>query len=419
MRADPPARIARAGRRAVVAAALVLAAHLPAAAPAVAAEGDGDGLAAVDWLPRPFHRGEDIARRLADLEAGETLELDAGTHVLAAPLVIARDGVTIRGAGVDRTVLVATFGGRDTAVLDIRGMLAREAASAGRCTPLGGAAVAGGARLSLARPPEIARDGILAVRAPNDDAFLDAIGSRVWRRQYPYLRWTMARVEGVDGARVLLDRPLAIEMPATGRACPVDAVEGVSVTDLSVVYRPAAPADPSLHENAAPAALVDGIRVMGAVGAVIERVRVVNAGRHPVHLDETLDARLEDVALCGAINKGTGGTGYLRIARSRDARLSRIVVRGLRHVAIQWSTHDSRIDALDSDTGVDFHGGWTRRNTVTGSVVVRQGHPFPTVRETPTDARWAPPGGPGDSFASASVAPPAIDCGPPLPFETR
>lgn len=405
-------------RAAAALAALLLLALATAVAPppAVADAAAARGLAAVEWLPRPVRSGEGLAERIARLPAGGVVMLAPGTWVLDAPLRIERDAVRIAGVGAERTALVGLFDAEDAAVLDIRGAPARVAARAGDCLPaLSEGPMERWVRVEGAPPPP---GTVVALRAPNDEAFLDAIDSRVWRERYPYLRWTMARVVAREGHRLLLDRPVGRDMPETTRLCPVDAVEDVRVSDLTVAYRPDAPADPDSYANDAPNRMVDGVRILAAADVRLERVRIVNAGRHPLQLDETLDTVVADVALCGALNKGRGGTGYLRLARTRGAWLERVRVRGLRHVAIQWSAHRNRLVGLDSDTGVDFHGGWTRDNLVSGQVAVRAGHPFPRVRRTGPRAHWAPPGGPGDAFESAPAPPTAVTC-PPIPPASR
>ena len=155
----------------------------------------------------------------------------------------------------------------------------------------------------------------------------------------------------------------------------------------------------------------------GAVGAVIERVRVVNAGAPsgPPRRDTRRPAQGRR-PVRGHQQGDRRDGAYLRIARKpRCPPCPRIsVVRGLRHRGDpSGRPHDfAHRRASTATTGVDFQaGGWTRRNTRDGKRR-RAGRATPSrpVRETPTDARWAtrggaPGGGGGGAGRQASALP--------------
>src|SRR5206468_924440 len=100
------------------------------------------------------------------------------------------------GAGPDRTRIVSHLQAPAEAVLRVEGepgkrigMLAQPlAASATALRTSGGAG-------------DLGRGALVWLKEPNDDAFLQRLGSQRWNREYPYLRQSLVQVAGsADGA---------------------------------------------------------------------------------------------------------------------------------------------------------------------------------------------------------------------------
>jgi glycosyltransferase Alg8 len=108
--------------------------------------------------------------------------------------------------------------------------------------------------------------------------------------------------------------------------------------------------------------------------------------------------------LDGAWNKGDGGSGYLRIARSYHGTVEGCEVRGIRHIALQWSSAYNHIRDIDSQVDVNFHGGYTHHNDVDDvRFAIPAAHPWPAIYTTPGDAHWAPPDGPGNRVSGRAA----------------
>jgi glycosyltransferase Alg8 len=344
--------------------------------------------------PLPPERAGELQQLLDAAPAGAVVRLGPGAFRLDRPLVLRRDHVTLAGAGRDATRLTGGFMGQGEALLSIQGDAAPE-----RCGRLSAAAARGDRRLGM-DDPSVGPGDVLLLSAANDGAFLDGLGARRWREAKPELRRSLAEVDSVGAEAVVLRQPLGLDLPAGARACVLPARRNVVVRDLAVVYDAPGAADATEYANSRPEAAVDGIRVERAVDVRLERLAVYDAGRHPLHFDTALAPRVRDVLLDGARNKGAGGNGYLRIARTVRGRFDEVVVRGLRHVAFQWSSHDNVMTGLDSDTDVNFHGGFSHHNRVEAvQLAPRAGHPWPAVVRTPPDAAWAPPDGDGNVVA--------------------
>jgi glycosyltransferase Alg8 len=320
-----------------------------------------------------------------------TLRLPAGVLDFRQPLVIRRDGVTLVGAGRERTRIVSQLRAPATAVIRVEGEQGGRAGTLSQ--PLG-------PQDTLLHAAVAAEPGsLLLVREANDPAFLQAIGSERWNREYPYLRQALLRVAGSEAGAVRLAEPAGLAFDA-GRAevLKVRPVRGLHLADFTIEQRADGRAIASVqhvYENVLPDFAVDGIALLWTQDALIERVAVLNAGRHPVSFEQSYGFALRGCVLDGAWNKGDGGSGYLRIARSYRGTVEGCTVRGIRHIALQWSSAFNRIRNVASEVDVNFHGGYSHDNTVDDvRFAIPPEHHWGPVFVTPNDAHWAPPDGP-------------------------
>jgi glycosyltransferase Alg8 len=161
-----------------------------------------------------------------------------------------------------------------------------------------------------------------------------------------------------------------------------------------------------VYENVLPDYQVDGISLMWTQDALLERVTVRNAGRNPVSFEQSHGFALRQCVLDGAWNKGDGGSGYLRIARSYRGTVQGCQVRGIRHMALQWSSAFNTIRNVDSEVDLNFHGGFSHDNTAQDiRFAIPPEHHWGPVFITPRDAHWAPPDGPGNALLTAAGRP--------------
>jgi glycosyltransferase Alg8 len=339
--------------------------------------------------------------------------LPAGQLDFHQPLVIRRDDLALVGAGRERTRIVSHL--RTPAVAAIR----VEGEGGARLGPLLQRLDADGTLLRIAAQAPVAPGSLLLLRQPNDDAFLRAIGSQAWKREYPYLRQALVKVERADAGLVRLVQPAGVVFDA-GRAelVQVRPVRGVRLADFSISQEVAGREIASVrhrYENVVPDAAVDALSLMWTQDALIERVAVHAAGRHPLSIEQSHGFTVRDCLLDGAWNKGEGGSGYLRIARSYRGIVHDCEVRDIRHIALQWSAAFNQLRDIHSAVDVNFHGGYAHHNRVDRvRFALPAAHKWPAVYTTPGDARWAPPDGPGNSVngQEASTAPPARAASP-------
>ncbi|MGH3460334.1 MAG: discoidin domain-containing protein, partial [Kribbellaceae bacterium] len=91
-------------------------------------------------------------------------------------------------------------------------------------------------------------------------------------------------------------------------------------------------------------------------------IRTTMTGSHPIVTEEAKNLQIQGNYLDGAWNKGKGGNGYLRGSRVWDSVYAANVIRGLRHLTLQWSSSGNVVIGNDMDADLNLHGGWERRN---------------------------------------------------------
>jgi glycosyltransferase Alg8 len=324
-----------------------------------------------------------------------TIRLPAGQLDFERPLVIRRDDVALVGAGRDRTRIVSHLKLPAEAVIRVEGP---QPVRAGMLLqPLEAHDTLLRASPALAVEP----GSLLWLRQANDDAFFRAIGSEKWQREFPYLRQALLRVAGSDGGSLRLAEAPGISFDG-GRTevYRVKPVRGLRLADFGIEQRVPGREIASVrhkYDNLVPEYAVDAIALMWTQDALVERVAVRAAGRHPISIEQSYGFTVRDCLLDGAWNKGDSGSGYLRIARSYHGTVEGGQVRNIRHIALQWSSAFNRIRNVDSQVDVNFHGGYAHHNEVDGMrFAIPAEHPWPPVYTTPRDAHWAPPDGPGN-----------------------
>jgi glycosyltransferase Alg8 len=331
-----------------------------------------------------------------------TVRLPAGQLDFRQPLVIKRDDVTLTGAGADRTRIVSHLHAPQEAVIRVEGQAGKRVGYLAQ--DLGAQDTA----LPLAQAGSFGPGTLVWLKEPNDDAFLNKLGSRQWHREYPYLRQALVQVAAGDASGLRLAAPTGVDFDAKRtEVLQVRPVRGLRLADFSVEQLADGRDIASVahvYENAVPDVAVDAISLMWTQGAVIERVSVRNAGRHPISIEQSHGFAVRGCVLDGAWNKGDGGSGYLRIARSYRGTVEGCQVRNIRHIALQWSSAFNHLRDIDSEVDVNFHGGFSHHNTVQDvRFAIPREHHWGPVFTTPGDARWAPPDGPGNVVLSAAA----------------
>jgi glycosyltransferase Alg8 len=340
-----------------------------------------------------------LERMLAEAKPGGVVRVAAGDLRLMRPLVVKRDDVTIEGAGVGRTNLLADFssdGLENPAMIVVRGELPEDVPTERRAQ-LAESLAAAQTKLVLTHVLPVHAGDFVELRESNDQPFLNALGAGTWTKPLPPLRQSIARVAAVAGNTLTLEHPAGDDFARNTSVSVVQLRRGIALRGMTLHYDLGAEPSAELYANARPHRAVDGILLVGAAQTQIEDVQILSAGRHPLNIDTSYAPSVRNVRLQGAWNKGAGETGQLRIVRTDYGNFEHLTLLGLKHLSFQWSSHDNYIGQLDSDSNVSFRGGYSHRNRITvAHLVLRPNYPWPRVARTPMHAPWAPPDGAGN-----------------------
>jgi hypothetical protein len=263
----------------------------------------------------------------------------------------------------------------------------------------GFAARSGDTALRLAKKPKIIKaGGYVNIRAANTMKFYaeqEALPTD-HDLQNLHMRQQIFRVTSVDEETrtITLDKPLEFDVPVDStsdgseeikgktyesKAAPlVDPVLGVGIEGIYLSqFVKGHNADEATHEygNIAPTEAMHGIVFKWAVNGWVRGVTTYYTGSHPIVTEEAKNLQIEGNRFVGSWNKGKGGNGYLRGSRVWDSVYAGNVLRGLRHFTFQWSASGNVFAGNDTDSDVNFHGGWERNNLVEHNTVqVPYGH---------------------------------------------
>lgn len=334
---------------------------------------------------------------------GDVVAIPAGTFHLDRPVVLETDGVALRGAGQGRTRLLSRITKRqagDDGAVTVRGAKGQRFGTTARTARQGTLAVV----VTPRRGQTVRAGDVLWLGAANDDGFLRRLGSERWNRKYPWVRQTMnaAALVRDSGALVVvgLRHRLDLDLPSGADVFVARPVRGASLVGFTVSQavpggQPSAVA--GVYENVFPDYDLPAVQWMWTEGGTMRDVGVEMAGGHAVAVENTLGLAMDGLNVDGAWNKGAGGTGYVRFARAYRCTLANATVRNIRHVAFQWSAAYNTITNSRLFVDVNFHGGFSRYNVVTGTTVSPPpSHLWSPVVKTPNDAHWAPADGPGN-----------------------
>lgn len=339
---------------------------------------------------------QSINNAIQSVQEGELVKiiLPDGRIELDEPILIDKSGISIKGKGVGKSVLVSTMSiEHGTAAIQVKG---RKGPVVGT---MQGSASKGDKVLSVDNWPENAR--FVWLGAPNDDAFFDAIGDRHWRKDSPWIRQFIAEIAGSGKGYIVLKNGLPVAFPPGTEVRAARMITDVRLTDFTLsqeVPGRSISETQGLYENTAPDYAVDGLRFDWAADSNVRDIEILSAGRHSLVFENSREVVARDMRIDGAWNKGKGGNGYVRFARSYDCELLDAQVTNIRHLAFQWGAVNNRVINSTLETDVNFHGGYSQGNRVEESTVQPPpNHPWDAVTRMPEGgADWAPPDGPGN-----------------------
>ncbi|KAB2890927.1 MAG: glycosyltransferase [Desulfobulbaceae bacterium] len=349
--------------------------------------------------------GAAINRLITGAADGTVIRLPSGRLDIAVPIVISRSHITLQGQGRESTVLASAMMTSAEAVVAVTGDFGKKL---GKLTT---ALDAGSSVMEMPLTGEVRPGDILLLRQANDDAFLDSIGSRRWRRELPIIRQSMVQIQEIRNNQLLFfDHAPDIEY-AAGKTQVIrpELIRDVTIRDLTLVQEiPGQRIEEVRHryENLFPDYQLDLLRLIWTAFCRVENVGLHAAGRHPLVFENSFGNSAAGLDIRGAWNKGASGSGYLRLARAFRSKVSDSEVRDIRHITIQWSSAYNILENIYSEVDINLHGGYSHHNLVREiRFAIPPEHKWSEITETPHDANWAPPDGPGNNIILRQTAP--------------
>lgn len=327
------------------------------------------------------------------------LILPEGRFSVRTPVVIDRSDVVICGQGPGKTVLVSELTAQQgEAVILVRGKRGGQVGTLEQAYDPNSRLVAmSGWKKS---------DKAIWLAVDNDEAFLDSIDARHWRKKHPPLRQYIGWVEASGPGYVLLRRSPEIPFPAGTKVRAARLVTDVRLSGFTLEQQvpglERAVAD-GVYENLAPHYAVDGVRFEWAGDCEVHDVDIRMAGRHPLVFESSKDVVARNVRIDGAWNKGKEGNGYIRFARSHGCRFVNGSARNIRHLTFQWGSSNNMVSDSRLETDVNFHGGFSHHNMVRRTAIEPPDtHHWDAVTRMPEGgAEFAPPDGPANTVKSS------------------
>ncbi len=245
------------------------------------------------------------------------------------------------------------------------------------------------------------------LREPNDTMFFDMLGSKRWRKQYPYLRQEIVPVNKIQASLLFLGNRLSTNFEKSKtEVWNVDMVENVVLQDFTIrhlVQGHTIQEVEGVYENRFPNERVDMIRFDYAAYSQIHNVKIVNAGSHAFVFENVYGCRADHLDINGAWNKGKGGNGYVRFARAFHSTFEYSKVKNIRHITLQWSSSDNVLSHLDLGVDINLHGGYSHDNSIRDITFhIPKYHKWKGISTTPKDAKWAPPDGENNVVSKVS-----------------
>jgi hypothetical protein len=293
---------------------------------------------------------------------GTTLQFQAGHYALDSTLTVARDNITLIGAGSDKTIF------------DVRPGLGQEAFNIGEGQISGAYTLAanlaeGGKVMTLTGAHSFQAGDYVYLSRENTDAFFDEIGDELWREADSALRTSIVQIESVVGTRITFTSGVHFDF-TTGETTisEISMAEGVAVGGFSVDYGLGS-ADPGNFSNTMSAYDRNAvIEVEGTAGLNLFDVASHDVPSLGVNFALSVGIEADGIVMTGAHNKGDNGNGYgIQIRDVYDSNFINISDQDMRHSVVfaSWrSSAGNFVQVAFTDRDINFHGGLHHDNVV-------------------------------------------------------
>lgn len=313
-----------------------------------------------------------------------------GEYIIKNPIVITQSGITISGNG--NVIIKSQIKGKDMGVLWFKGNTGKKIGYS--ILPIKkGDSVVYSSKIFY----QNSNGKYILIRYPNTPDFLEKISSKSWNKEFPYLRQGIYEVKDINFNKIILNEPVEIDYPENAEIWLLNPLEDIKVENLTIIQEiPNADKEEVkyVYENLYPDYAVDAIKLEYVANSIFKNLKVRMAGRHVFNCEFCYKVYVENFEADGSWNKGKGGNGYFKVSKTFNSYFNNIKLENIRHLTIQWMSAKNIFTNLDLKVDINFHGGYTRYNTVRNCrIYIPKEHLWNPITRTPNDAQWAPPDG--------------------------
>ncbi len=322
------------------------------------------------------------------------LKLPSGEIDIYEPIIIDKDNITLKGEGRDKTVIISHLKKPNLSAIQIRG----ERKS--KIGYLREDIVKGDSIFKINFDKDNLTTSFLLLREPNSKKFIDKLGAKKWNKKYPYLRQQIVKVVHNDLKESLVYTKKPILLDLSGGITEVYALKIVKNVHLKEFQIRQVVLDEDIekysfvYKNLFKDFQVDAIRFDYVASSQIENVKILNAGRHSLVFENSYNLLADNLIIDKSWNKGKGGSGYLRVARSYHSEVRNSSIYNIRHLTLHWSSAGNHLHHLNMGVDINLHGGFSHDNKIDNiRFNIPKKHLWSEIEHTPNDAKWAPPDG--------------------------
>lgn len=301
--------------------------------------------------------------------AGSVIQLGAGHFSFERTVTIARDDITVVGAGSDKTII------------DVKPTLGAEAFRIGQGAMSGSFTLAadvatGATQFTLTGTHSLVAGDFVYLSRASTPAFYDSIGDTVWRNTDVALRTSIAQVASVNGGVITLASGVHFDfVPGETKVSEISMAERVTVGGFTVSYG-LAPADPSNFANTLSNYDRNAvIEVKGTAGLHLFDIVSRDVPSLGVNVAASIAASVDHITMTGALNKGDSGNGYaLQIRDAYNSTFTNLTDQDMRHSVVfaSWtSAAGNLVHVSQTDRDINFHGGRDHDNVVMVDASIR------------------------------------------------
>lgn len=294
--------------------------------------------------------------------AGTEFRLAEGTFTFDRTIKVAREDISITGAGSDKTIIKLPSG------------LGAEAFKLGNGAVTGdfhlsGNVAEGGKTITLTGSHSFAAGDYMYLERASTTAFYDQIGDDTWRNTDVPLRTSIVKVAAVNGNTITLASGVHFDfVPSETTVHEINLAENLSLGGFTVDYG-LAKANPSDFTNRLAAYDRNAvIEVNGTSGLKLFDITARDVPSIGANFALSREVHADKLTFTGAHNKGDGGNGYAyQLRDTYDGTFTNLSDTDMRHSVLfaSWrSAVGNEVHVLKTDRDINYHGGRHHDNTV-------------------------------------------------------